>query len=258
MPRVTHDGVELSYEIHGDGAPLVLVHGFTGDATDWRHQVAAFSSGYRVLVVDLRGHGKSSAPEDPAAYTVDRMSHDVEAVVADAGIGRYHLVGHSMGGGIAQEIALRSPERLLSLTLEDTADVFEVRDGMDMMRQFAAQNGMAAIAEFTSRVPLPNMSDERRSEVAARMAAMSLDAFLGAAAALTAWQGTATRLGSIGSPTLVVCGELDAALLEASKRLAAGVPGASYAVIAGAGHSPQEERPDEFNAVLARFLKNAS
>ena len=121
MPSATIDGLSINYELHGEqGNPLVLVHGATGDITDWRHQVAEFASTHRVLIMDLRGHGRSTAPTDRDAYSIDRMARDVVELVDQAGFDRYHLVGHSMGGAISQEVALADPSRMITLTLFDT------------------------------------------------------------------------------------------------------------------------------------------
>ena len=108
--------------------------------------------------MDLRGHGRSEAPSDRYSYDVELMSTDVEELIDHAGFERYHLVGHSMGGAIAQEIALRSPQKLLSLTLEDTASKFDL-PANDVAFQFRAQRllvaqseGMAAAAALRSPV----------------------------------------------------------------------------------------------------------
>ncbi|MEO7665428.1 MAG: alpha/beta fold hydrolase, partial [Dehalococcoidia bacterium] len=81
MADATINGVKLNYEVHGEsGDPLVLIHGYTGDITDWRHQLPAFSQSFRGLIVDNRGHGQSEAPEDRSSYTVDQMAADAEAL----------------------------------------------------------------------------------------------------------------------------------------------------------------------------------
>jgi pimeloyl-ACP methyl ester carboxylesterase len=89
MPTTTVNGIEMYYERHGErGDPLVLMHGYTGDVTDWRFQLAEFSATHRVLVFDHRGHGRSEAPADRGAYSIDQMSHDAEALIAHAGRSR--------------------------------------------------------------------------------------------------------------------------------------------------------------------------
>jgi 3-oxoadipate enol-lactonase len=263
MAFATVNGIRLYYERHGEsGEPLVFVHGYTGDVTDWRRQIEEFSRDYRVLVMDLRGHGRSEAPSDRQSYSVALMTQDVEALVELAGFQRYHLVGHSMGGTIVQEIALRHPERLLSLTLEDTALKFSVQPD-DAMFQFRAQriqaalrNGMPAAAALTPPSLPPHMPPERLEETNERLAHMSVDAFVGAAQALFNWEGSGDRASQIPTPTLIVCGDLDTpALVEASRRLAELIPNASLEVIPEASHSPQWERPELFNRALRRHLE---
>ena len=264
MPTVKVNGVRLYYELHGDsGEPLVLIHGYTGDVSDWRYQIAEFARTHRVLAVDLRGHGKSEAPRDRSAYSLLQMSSDVEALIAHIGFRRYHLLGHSMGGAVVQEIALRSPARLLSLTLEDTLCQFGPLGDEPYARwledrlKLAEEQGMAAVAEAPAPTPPPpHMSEERLEEMKQRLATMSVDAFVGAWQGILAWPGTRDRAKGIAVPTLVVCGDLDAPVLIAgSKYLAESIPGASLVVMPEAEHAPQYERPELFNAVLRRHLE---
>ena len=267
MPTAPINGVELYYERHGDaGEPLVLVHGYTGDITDWRYQLPEFSKTHRVLVIDNRGHGRSEAPRNRSSYNVLQMADDVEKLVAHAGFERYHLLGHSMGGAVVQEIALRSPGRLMSFTLHDTGPTFGLRRN-EMVQQWIAQRhriaeeqGMAAVANIPSPIPPPpHLSKERQEETKQRLARMSADAFIGAWQGLNGWQGTEARVQDINVPTLVICGELDAALIEPSRFLASAIPNATLEVIPECGHSPQYERPEPFNAALRRHLeRNAS
>jgi pimeloyl-ACP methyl ester carboxylesterase len=265
MPYATINGVKLNYELHGESGPaFVLVHGYTGDITDWRHQLPAFSPSYRVLAVDLRGHGDSEAPADRDAYTIQLFVDDVEAFVDEIGFGRYHLLGHSMGGAIVQEIALRGPDRLLSLTLHSTTDDFSgaaangpLKMYFDYRFNLAETEGMAAVAKIKTPFPAPpHMPAERTEETDARFAQMSVDAFIGAWKGLSAWAGTrGGRSARIMAPTLVIYGDLDAGfLVEGSKRLAQEIPGAQLAVVPETAHSPQWERPPLFNAALGAFL----
>lgn len=240
MPVATLNDVALYFELHGtEGPALVFVHGYTGDISDWRFQIAALAPTHRVLVADNRGHGQSAAPSDSSAYSLGIMADDIEALAVRVGFERYHLVGHSMGGAIAQEIALRSPHTLLSLTLHSTSYRFNHRP-----------------VEMPDRPPL--LPPERLQYVMQRLARMSPEALLGGWTALQTWGGTEERALRIRTPTLIIYGERDRALIvDGSRRLATLIPGARLCVIPEAAHSPQEERPDAFNAALRRFLRRA-
>ncbi len=240
MDFISPDGLKLHYELHGtSGDPLVFVHGFTGDVTDWRHQIPEFSRTHRLLVLDNRGHGHSQAPADPTAMSIDLMADDVEALAAHVGFERYHLLGHSMGGAVVQEIALRSPAKLLSLILEDTSYRF---------------------AGHKVEIPEPPrpLPPKRQEEVMARMSRMTPETLLAGWRALMSWQGTEERAPQITAPALIIYGTCDAtALVEGCVRLGELIPKSEMCPIADAAHAPQEERPEEFNAALRQFLERA-
>jgi len=268
MPTHNANGLELFYELHGDaGEPLVLVHGYTGDATDWRFQVAEFAPTHRVLVIEHRGHGRSEAPAARARYTILDMAADVEALAAHAGFDRYHLVGHSMGGVVAQEIALRSRARVRSLVLHDTSHgstpgndtATQYRKYIELAHKIAQEQGMAVVAKIMANLPSPpHSTPERKQETEERMSRMSVDAYIGAWGALMAWEGSTERLPGIDLPTTVICGELDTMLIDAARFIADTIPGAVLEMIPEAAHSPQYERPELFNAALRRHLARAT
>jgi pimeloyl-ACP methyl ester carboxylesterase len=259
MPHVKVNEIDIYFELHGgEGEPLVFVHGYTGDVTDWRHQIPEFSATHRVLVVDNRGHGRSHAPRERETYNVIQMASDLEGVIDEVGFERYHLVGHSMGGAISQEIALKSPGRLMSLTIEDSGHSFEmnptVLQYLEKRYEIAEQHGMEAVANLPGLPPPPHATEARRAEEKARLERMSIDGFIGAWRGLTSWRGSSDRLHQIQTPTLVIYGELDTPLVAGAKHLAANIPGAELEMIPEAAHSPQFERPDLFNGLVRRHL----
>jgi pimeloyl-ACP methyl ester carboxylesterase len=165
MPRALANGIQIHYERQGDsGEPLVLVHGYTGDMTDWQDQAREFSRDYSVITLDLRGHGNSEAPER-SNYSIEIMARDVESLVDILGLEKYHLVGHSLGGCIVQEVALSTPKRLLSLTLEDTGPLGAAPADTEMEKfnalqiELAETKGMGAVVElrrqYLDRLPVP-------------------------------------------------------------------------------------------------------
>lgn len=195
-------------------------------------------------------------------YTIAQMADDVEALIEHAGFDRYHLVGHSMGGAVSQEIALRSAERLISLTLEDTGPTFDlgrnemVQRYIDQRMRMADEQGMAAVAEIPGLTPdPPHLPHGRRAFEKQRLIAMSPHGFVGAWNALQSWPGGAARLSAVATPTLAICGELDAPLISGMKAIAATIPSCELVMIPQAAHSPQIERPDLFNAALRRHLE---
>jgi 2-succinyl-6-hydroxy-2,4-cyclohexadiene-1-carboxylate synthase len=266
MPFAEVNGVRLYYELHGDrGEPMVFVHGYTGDVTDWRHQLPEFSTTHRLLIFDHRGHGRSEAPRDRSLYTIDHMRGDTEALIELAAFERYHLIGHSMGGAVSQELALRHGDRIISLVLEDTGPRMSLAPDSPYARwsqartRMADEQGMAAVADFPGlTAPLPFQTDERKEEEQRRLAEMSVDGFIGAQHGLREWAGIRERIAGITQPTLVICGEMDAGLRRAADWLAEHLPHASLEIIPQAGHSPQYERPDLFNAAVRRHVEKHS
>ncbi len=262
MPTTNVNGIDIYFERHGDsGEPLVLVHGYTGDVSDWRHQIPEFSKTHRVLVMDHRGHGRSHAPADRAHYTIEAMADDVEALINEVGFDRFHLLGHSMGGCVAQEIALRHAPRLMSLTLHDTNYRFRslnaaIANYITMRHKVAEEQGMAAVAELPSYLPSPpHLPPERKQEEKERLARMSVHSFIGAWNALSEWAGTEDRAHGITAPTMVIYGELDTPFASPAKWFASTIANAIVEVVPEAGHSPQYERPELFNAALRRHLE---
>ena len=261
MPHADINGFQMHFERFGDeGEPLVLVHGYTGSAEDFDEQVPVFSQTHRVLVLDHRGHGASSAPTDRSSYTIPQMADDVEALVTHAGFERYHLVGHSMGGGVAQEIALHSGDRLMSLTLFGTSTDFNfgrnemVRKFMEHRNKVADEQGMAAVAAIDLGFPAPPHTPPAKKDFERkRMEAMSPDGFVGGWGALASWAGTTDRIHAVTTPTLIMAGELEPAA-KGLPTMQAKIAGSQTLIIAESGHSPQWERPEIFNRALAEHL----
>lgn len=273
MPTAHLNGIDVHYETHGSGTPLVLAHGYTASLEMWREQVDAFSAAHRLVIYDTRGHGGTSAPADAAAYTLDRhYAPDLLALLDHLGIRRAYIGGLSMGGMIAQEFALQHPQRVGALLLFDTGP------GMGMMRRnpelaqrFAAfraamqtlarTQGMAAVIDGAMRGPMAQaaMAGGRGPLPAAvqrhieGMKKMSIDGYLGGAAAMQAWAGSVERLGFVTAPALVLVGENDP-LLGASRDMHARIRNSRLVVLRNAGHGTNMWRPREFTAATLAFL----
>lgn len=268
---VTTSRLRHSVAEAGSGEPLMLVHGFTGAKEDFADFLDGFADrGWHVVAPDVRGHGASEAPEDEVAYTLEEMAADVLALADALGWDTFDLLGHSMGGMIAQVIALQAPERLRSLVLMDThhgpvegldpallALAVEVvrTEGVERLLELAAELGPVGRARTPSeervreeRTGYVDFGDRKlRAAAPAMYAAMVL--------ALPAVPDRLDDLRRLDVRTLVVVGEEDEAFVGPSERLAAAIPGAVLEVVADAAHSPQFENPDRWWKVVSRFLE---
>ena len=250
------------------GGRLLLVHGFTGvkeDFADWIGPLAA--AGLDVAAPDQRGHGASDKPTDEDAYDLDVFAADLVGLADELGWDRFSLLGHSMGGMIAQHVALSWPERLDRLILMDTThgpiDGLD-RDMVAATAAHARDQGMDAVADLMAEVesPLDSLPHQRvlaerpgYAEFAEYKLRTSSPAMF--AAMLEVMADQPDRLGGLADldhSTLVVVGEHDAALVEPSRRLAEAIPGAELVTVPDAGHSPQFEAPEAWIAAIASFL----
>jgi 2-succinyl-6-hydroxy-2,4-cyclohexadiene-1-carboxylate synthase len=252
------------------GRPFVLVHGFTGakeDFTEWLDRLAA--DGWHAVAPDNRGHGASEKPGDEAEYSFDLLADDVFAV-ADSLWGEgapFVLLGHSMGGMIAQVMALRAPERIVGLILMDTlhgplpiitrdeldAAIAVVRErGIDGLAEIMAERGgvldtPAHLRVVAERPGYQAFNDRKFRDTAAAAYAGMLRAMFESTDRLDA-------LRALAMPALVITGEQDRPIVGPSRAMADAMPNAELAVIADAGHSPQFENPDAWWDALAKFL----
>jgi pimeloyl-ACP methyl ester carboxylesterase len=268
--RIDLGTVELEITEAGRGGhPLMLVHGWTGsrlDFADWMEPLAAHH--FHVVAPDNRGHGHSSKPTAESDYSFDTFADDVLALADALGWDRFVLLGHSMGGMVAQVVALRAPRRLAGLVLMDThhgpLDVAPeiVAAGIDMART----NGTEAIADMMAMATEPGPLDteayrrvcaERPGHFERGIETTRMSSSAMFAAMLENMAGATSRLPALASlevPTLVMVGDQDEPFIDASQKLAATIPGARYELIADAGHSPQFEAPESWLSVMTSFL----
>jgi pimeloyl-ACP methyl ester carboxylesterase len=257
-------GLEMAYEDAGRGVPVVLLHGFPFDRSLWRDQIEVLAATHRVVAPDLRGFGETSAPAGDAAVTMEEMARDVAALMDELKIERAILGGLSMGGYVALAFCRLFSRRARALLLFDTraqADTEEARANREVTARLALDEGMGAIAEAMLPKLLAPATHMKNPEAVERVREMILSTKPeGAAAAL---RGMADRrdhvnwLQNVLQPTLVVVGAEDQLTPPADSELMRGeIRGSRLEVIVGAGHVSNVERPREFNAALAKFLRD--
>jgi len=255
------DGITIGWETVGDGdETIVLISGTGHDRTFWSHQVPAFSSHYRVIVLDNRGVGASSSPEP--GYSLADMAEDTVRVLDQAHVDRGHVMGFSMGGHIAQEVALAHPERVRTLGIHHSWARNSPR-----LRSF--QRTRLTLARSDQRLALTELSilglhshdwyNAHEQELEEHRTFL-----LEHSPANAGWIGqleaclhgdTYDRLAQIVAPTLVTASDLDViAAPHHSREIADRIPDAELHVFEGSGHVALIERPEAFTQVCLDFL----
>ena len=270
MPSAHLNGIDINYEVHGEGTPLVLTHGYAGSLEMWRDQIPAFSATYRTVVYDSRGHGSTTAPEDMERYNLARdYVADLSALIDHLGIDAAYVGGLSMGGMIAQEFALQHPTRVKALLLFDTGPGMsalnrdpQARARFEQMRgimqTLARTQGMSAVIDAMRRSPMAMALGKGTVPPAVvrhieGMKKMSVDGYLGGAKAMQDWDGSVDRLHTIAVPTLVLDGEQDQ-LLPAGRVIHSKIAGSRFVLIRNATHGSNYWQAAHFEQATLAFL----
>jgi 3-oxoadipate enol-lactonase len=255
----------IYYEIHGDGEPLLCVAGLSCDTLVWIPQLQAFSAEHRTVIFDNRDVGQSSMAE--AGYDIADMARDALALADELELDSFHLLGVSMGGAIAQEIALQAPGRIRTLTLAVSfatggayarrlAEVWGARvmqvgreqhvDELMLLNHSEQFYENPDMVEFIRTAVLQNPHPQPPEAFARQLEACS-------------HHHTLDRVGTLTMPTHVIGGEHDILVpVWKSREIAAAIPGAKLDVFAGAPHGLSLERAEEFNAAVLDFIRETA
>jgi pimeloyl-ACP methyl ester carboxylesterase len=253
----------LHLEVEGEGPLVVLLHGFGGSARNWRPQLRALRDRHRVAAFDVRGHARSDAPHDAAAYRPERFVADLARVLDHLGAAQAVVGGLSMGAGIAARFAAAYPARVRGLVLASLppgaeagtrqstwtlafADAID-RDGLEAAGAryaWGPESGLDANAAKLARLGF--------LEHAPHAIAHTLRELL---SVQPGWPALAESLGTLGLPALVIAGERDPVSLRASRGLARALDGATLIVVPDAGHVVNLEARAAVSAALRDFLQ---
>ena len=266
MPKAHVNGINIFYKVQGSGEPLILIMGLGGECGDWVLQSRAFKKDYRVITFDNRGVGKSDKPVEP--YTTNTMTDDIVGLMDYLEIDKAHILGVSLGGMIAQEVAIRHPERVRKLILASTSAGRDENGGHSpgLLRAMGLREGF------------PD-EDIKSVDIGKVMTSLNAHAFSGGAIKLMAvpycWvrgklfgieglkgqfeaamtHSTLDRLHLIKAPTLVITGTEDRIVSPSSSdTLASRIPNARLVKIEGGSHTLVAEKRGRFNREVLDFL----
>jgi len=277
MATVRVGDIDVYYEEHGGGPPLLLIMGLATDSTAWAFQLPEFARHYRAIAFDNRGVGRTSKPAGP--YSIHQMADDAAGVMDALGVARAHVLGVSMGGMIAQELALRHPERVSALVLactfpEPDATVEARRSFMvgqlggqvsadgELQIDVASLNPLLFVQQMLPAVFNPSFIASDLPKLmqvfaGALQYGFSMEAILGQVAAVMGHR-TTDRLHRIAVPTLVLTGDADQLVAPSnSDILAREIPGAKLVKVPGGSHGFNFETPEVFNREVIDFLAGA-
>jgi pimeloyl-ACP methyl ester carboxylesterase len=259
MPLASLNGININYQVEGQGEPLVMIMGFTAGRIGWMPQIRFFKKYYRVITFDNRGTGKSDKP--PGPYSTNMMADDTVKLMDLLGIEKAHIMGLSMGGMIAQELAINHPQRVMKLVLactytrqdETSGDTLELAKFLQLTpeKKASAMVGLAfnkSIYRFTFGL---------LARVQTRFIGASGRVGIDGQSEACLKHDTLERLSSITTPTLVIVGTGDRIIKPVSSQVIAGkIPNAKLVKVEGASHYFSFEMKNVFNREVLNFLKS--
>jgi len=249
MPYLDRDPVRLYYEDSGGrGMPILLSHGFGASTGMWQGQVAAFGDRYRLVRWDMRGHGQTLCPEEPANFSQAHTIDDMQALLDHLEVEKAVIAGHSLGGYMSLAFHVRHPERVAALVLQgcgpgyrsDTARA-TWNERAEARARTLEEGGLAALGG-ASEVGVSVQPSAGALAEAARGILSQVDALV------------IDSLPTIAVPVLIVIGENDTNFLDGSNYMAKRIPGAVNVVVPDAGHGVNVDQPAAVNAALETFL----
>ena len=257
MPFLNVNGIDLYYEVKGEGQTVVFIHGLGSSCQDWEKQEPVFSKQYQVVMLDLRGHGKSQKPSGP--YSMALFASDVAGVIRSLNLAPVHVVGISLGGMIALQLAADYPELVRSFVAANNNSEMIVRTWKDRWEIFMRTNvvrllGMRKMGEVLGRNMFPDDSQaDVRKLIVERWAENDPKAYLASIGAIIGWSVT-ERLADIAVPALILSADKDYTPVADKEAIVARMPNAELAVISDSRHATPVDQPEKFNEVVLNFI----
>ncbi|HLT55488.1 MAG TPA: 2-succinyl-6-hydroxy-2,4-cyclohexadiene-1-carboxylate synthase [Bacillota bacterium] len=252
------------YEVHGEGIPLVLLHGFTGSSATWRPLIPYFADTFQLVAVDLPGHGKTrcTTPRD-----METVGEDLATLCRFLGIDSFHLLGYSMGGRTALSFAIRHPEMIRSLILESASPGLreeeerkQRRKNDEALAEKIIQGGIEEFVNEWENIPLFQSQKKLPAEVRERIRRERLEQDAYGLAMSLKYMGTGKQpsyweqLSRFAKPVLLICGEEDKKFVQLNEKMNTLFPFSKLKICEKAGHAIHVENPDIFGKLVTEFI----
>ncbi len=264
MPEVTVNGINLYYEIYGEGEPLIFIHGFAVDHSVFATLPEHYQNTHQVILFDNRGSGQSDCPDEP--YSIETMADDVIELCRVLNLGPGHFVGHSMGGMILQHLAWQYPRQIRSATFCNTDVKIDIRYALAARARLAfmaADCPLRALIEYgmgwtfsSEFLQRPGMVEKIINLRMANPFPITSVGYRNQLNALLTFDSSAW-VNEIKANSLVIGSDQDIIMFESNvARMAEKIPHARYELIEGSGHAPFMEQPEMFHRLLKAFISS--
>ncbi|MBS4200106.1 2-succinyl-6-hydroxy-2,4-cyclohexadiene-1-carboxylate synthase [Bacillus sp. FJAT-49732] len=265
--NVTVDSIDYYYEISGNGEPLILLHGFTGDCSTWNAIKPYLIDSFQVISIDIIGHGKTSSPTDVSKYTMEQVAFQINNIMNHLSLNKAHMIGYSMGGRLALSFALFYPERVNSLVLESASPGLRTNEERSLrmqadeqLCQMILQQGIEEFVNYWENIPLFKTQNSILKSVREQIRKQRLsNTPIGLVNSLRG-MGTGMQpswwdiLASIEMPVLLLSGELDPKFCTISKEMQILMSNANLIEVRGVGHAIHVEDSKKFGTIVKEFL----
>lgn len=257
MPHAEVDGIQLYYEEAGSGTPLVLLHGLGASIEDWEYQIPEFSRLYRVIAMDLRGFYRS--PRGTGPLSIARFATDVWDLLRQLRVDRFHLIGHSMGGAIALQLAINHPGAVMKMVIANSVPSFQpqtIKQHFEVLyrRIMMRLLGPVRLAQVGAQRMYPGEHQQLLREKSIERGSRNGASYLESLNALTHWS-VLNRLPELRMPVLVIAAEFDYFSREDMLQFAHALPKGRFHLFPGTHHGLPLEAPDRFNPAVLKFLE---
>ena len=257
MPTIKVDNLPFYYEVYGQGPPLVLLHGLGSSLLDWEHQVKVLADHFQVVTVDLRGHGQTG--KAPGPYSVSLFASDVAKLIQSLQLAPVHVAGLSMGGMIAFQLALDTPELVKSLIIINSGPALILKTSQERTAFFLRDLivrclGMGYLAQKLAKILLPEPHQKPlREKLIKRWSANNKKAYLASLSAITGWS-VEDRISNLQCPCLIMSADNDYTPVSFKQAYMSKISRAELVVIRNSRHLSPIDQPEQVNSAILKFL----